>query len=117
MVIVSFLNQKGEVGKTTLAIHLATVLAERGRVLLVDAAPPGTALNWRAQRTSDSRFQVVSLPKPTLHRDKGELAENCNWVLVDGPPRVTALTTSAVAASDLVLIPVQPSPFDLRSNA
>ena len=114
--IVSFLNQKGGVGKTTLAIHLATVLAERGRVLLVDADPQGSALDWRAQRTADSGFPVVGLPKPTLHRDISALAENCDWVLVDGPPRVTALARSAVAASDLVLIPVQPSPFDLWAS-
>ena len=116
MAIVSFLNQKGGVGKTTLAIHLATVLAERGRVLLVDADPQGSALDWRAQRAADSAFPVVGLPKPTLHRDIGALAENRDWVLVDGPPRVTALARSAVAASDLVLIPVQPSPFDLWAS-
>ena len=116
MAIVSFLNQKGGVGKTTLAIHLATVLTERGRVLLVDADPQGSALDWRAQRTAESGFPAVGLPKPTLHRDIGTLAENRDWVLVDGPPRVTALARSAVAASDLVLIPVQPSPFDLWAS-
>ena len=116
MLIISFLNQKGGVGKTTLAIHLATVLAERSRVLLVDADPQGSALDWRAQRAGDSGFPVVGLPKPTLHRDIGALGENCDWVLVDGPPRVTSLARSAIAASDLVLIPVQPSPFDLWAS-
>ena len=116
MAVVSFLNQKGGVGKTTLAIHLATVLAERGRVLLVDADPQGSALDWSAQRAAETRFPVVGLPKPTLHRDIDALAENHDWVLVDGPPRVTALARSAVAASDLVLIPVQPSPFDLWAS-
>ena len=47
---------------------------------------------------------MVGLPKPTLYRDLGGLGENRDWVLVDGPPRVTALARSAVAASDLVPI-------------
>ena len=111
MAIVSLLNQKGGSGKTTLAIHLATVLAERGKVLPVDADPQGSALDWRAQRAADSGFPVVGLPKPTLHLEIAVLGENRDWVLVDGPPPTSALTGSAVAASDLVLIPVQPSPF------
>ena len=113
VMVVSFLNQKGGSGKTTLAIHLATVLAERGKVLLVDADPQGSALDWKAQRAAGSGFPVVGLPRPTLHLEIAAPAENCDWVLVDGPPRASALARSAVAASDLVLIPVQPSPFDL----
>ena len=116
MAIVSFLNQKGGVGKTTLAIHLATVFAECDTVLLVDADPQGSALDWRAQCATDSAFPVVGLPKPTLHREIGVIGENYDWVLIDGPPRATALARSAVAASDLVLIPVQPSPFDLWAS-
>lgn len=113
MAVISLLNQKGGVGKTTLALHIATVLAGRGRVLLVDADPQGSALDWTAQRKTDAAFPVVGLPKPTLHRELESLGEHYDWVVVDGPPRVSALAKSAVAASDLVLIPVQPSPFDL----
>lgn len=113
MAVISLLNQKGGVGKTTLAIHIATALAGRGSVLLVDADPQGSALDWTAQRSADATFPVVGLPKPTLHRELVALGEHYDWVVVDGPPRVSALAKSAVAASDLVLIPVQPSPFDL----
>ena len=113
MAVVSFLNQKGGVCKTTLAIHLATVLAGRGSVLRVDEDPRGFALGWRAQPQLPAGFPVVGSPRPPLQRDTNALGENRDWALVAGPPRRTALSRSAFAASDLVLIPVQPSPFDL----
>ena len=113
MTILSFLNQKGGVGKTTLSIHIATALAEHGTVLLVDADPQGSALDWKAQRTVDGKFPVIGLPKPTLHREVATLGQHYDWIVIDGPPRGNELAKSAVAASDIVLIPVQPSPFDV----
>ena len=111
--VVSFLNQKGGTGKTTLAIHVASALSQAHRVLLVDADPQGSVLDWKEQREAESRFPVVGLPKPGLHRDVPAVGQHYDWVVIDGPPRVNELTKSAIAASDLVLIPVQPSPFDI----
>ena len=100
-------------GTTTLAIHLATVLAERGSVPRGDADHQGFAPGWRAQPQPPAEYPVVGSPKPTLRRDTGALGENRDWALVAGSPRGAALSRSAVAASDLVLIPGRPSLFDL----
>lgn len=112
--IIALLNQKGGVGKTTLAVHLAEVLSRLDKsVLLVDADPQGSALDWAANRPENPRFPVIGLPKPTLHRELPAIAKNHDFVLIDGPPRVNELARAAIMASDLVLIPVQPSPFDV----
>ena len=113
--IISVLNQKGGVGKTTLAVHIATALAHRGqRVLLVDADPQGSALDWSASREGTAPlFPVIGLPKNTLHRDLPSIAADYTAVVIDGPPRVNDLARSAILASDVVLVPVQPSPYDV----
>jgi chromosome partitioning protein len=116
--VIAILNQKGGVGKTTLSIHIATALAgdtngSRHKVLLIDADPQGSALDWSTERTAAPNFPVIGLPKPTLHREIAALGQGYEWVVIDGPPRVNDLSRSAIAASDLVLIPVQPSPFDV----
>jgi chromosome partitioning protein len=112
--IISVLNQKGGVGKTTLAVHTATALAQRGRrVLLIDADPQGSALDWSASRENAPLFPVVGLPKNTLHRDLPSIAADYTAVVIDGPPRVNDLARSAILASDIVLVPVQPSPYDV----
>jgi chromosome partitioning protein len=112
--IISALNQKGGAGKTTLSIHMAAALARGGaRVLLVDADPQGSALDWSALRQGEPAFPVIGLPKPVLHREVPTLAAGYDHVLIDGPPQVADITRSAIMASDLVVIPVQPSPFDV----
>lgn len=114
MPVVSFLNQKGGVGKTTLATNIATALAVQGRkVFFIDADPQGSALDWSAARQSPLLFPVVGLPRDTLHREIAALAEPYEWVIIDGPPRVHTVAKSAIAASDMVIIPVQPSPYDV----
>jgi chromosome partitioning protein len=112
--IIGVLSQKGGVGKTTLAVNLAVVYAQaENRVLLVDADPQGSALAWSSARERDPLFPVVGMAKPTLHKDLPELARDYDLVVIDGAPRVNELGRAAIMASDLIVIPVQPSPYDV----
>lgn len=112
--IIGLLNQKGGVGKTTLSVNLAASFVRTGaRVLLIDVDPQGSALDWAAAREGDPLFPVVGLPRATVHKEITQIAHNYDHIIIDGPPRVTDLARSALMASDLVLIPVQPSPYDI----
>ena len=112
--IISLLNQKGGVGKTTLAIHMADALARRAkRVLLIDADPQGSALDWAAARQGEPLFAVAGLPRSSIHKELPSLSRGYEFVLIDGPPRVYDVAKSAIAASNIVVIPVQPSPYDV----
>ncbi|MGL5168067.1 MAG: AAA family ATPase [Enhydrobacter sp.] len=119
--IVALLNQKGGVGKTMLTLHVAGEWASKGRrVLLIDADPQGSALDWSQQRAREGLprlFGVIGLARDTLHSEAPELARDADHVVIDGPPRVASLMRSALLAADLVLIPVQPSPFDGWASA
>ena len=112
--IFSVLNQKGGVGKTTLSVAIAAELSRQElRVLLIDADPQGSALDWAAAREENALFSIVGLPRPTIHKEIGNLSKDYDHVVIDGPPRVTDLARSAIMAADVVIIPVQHSPYDI----
>ena len=115
--IIAVINQKGGAGKTTIALNLAAALAAEGkRVLLIDADPQQTAQDWAAIRQTPPPFQVVGLAKPVLHRDLPTMAADYDHVVIDGAPRNYEVARSAIAAADLVLIPVQPSGADFWAS-
>jgi chromosome partitioning protein len=86
--IVALLNQKGGVGKTTLATHIAGELAMRGQhVVLLDADPQGSSLDWtqrRSQQGLPRLFSAVGLARETLHQEAPELARRADHVVIDG---------------------------------
>lgn len=111
---IGILNQKGGAGKTTIALHLAHALALRNyQVMLVDADPQGSSRDWATARESDAPFSVIGLDRPIIHKEIAKLSKGYDYVIIDGAPRVSDLTRSAILAADLVLIPIQPSPLDI----
>ena len=117
--IIGLINQKGGVGKTTIAISLAHALTLKNpseSVILVDADPQQSSLNWSEIREDDLPFAIIGLAKKTLHRDLSPIIKNYKHVIIDSPPRVSDLARSCIAASDIVVIPCTPSPYDIWAS-
>jgi chromosome partitioning protein len=112
--IIAILNQKGGAGKTTLATNLARALQLNGdNVLLVDSDPQGSSRDWNA--ASDAELlPVVGLDRPTLAKDiQALINENRHFIIIDGAPQIAELAVAAIKCADVILIPVQPSPYDI----
>lgn len=116
-VVISVLNQKGGSGKTTLATNIAMGLFRQGaKVLLCDTDPQGSARDWRAASEMNP-ITVVGFDRPTLARDLSSVGSGYDVVVVDGAPQLKELATAAIKASDAVIIPVQPSPYDVWATS
>ena len=116
MHVIAVLNQKGGAGKTTIATHLARALQASGaEVMLIDSDPQGSARDWAAVR-EEQPLSVVGIDRPTIERDLKNIARK-DFVVIDGAPQAADLAVSAIKAASFILIPVQPSPYDIWATA
>lgn len=135
MKIISFLNSKGGVGKTTLAINVSRYLyiymsrfiqrefldgkpsGELPKILLIDADPQGSVRDWQ-EAGEQTDIQIIAadrrqtLLSATAFIDKG----NYDFIVIDTPGKTSDLMATAISISDVCLIPVQPSPYDLWAS-
>lgn len=105
-------NLKGGTGKTTSAIYLGCALAQSGSVVVVDADPQGSAALW-AENAPDLPFSTVAVPSPAVARQARDLAERYDHLIIDTPPGHPGITSAALAAAEVVLVPVTTGSVDL----
>ena len=116
--IYTIVSEKGGTGKTTLAVNLAACFASLGReVLLVDADPQHSALDWKADRPPGlPTVHALHLPEKNLFQEVENLKQKYELILIDGGGRITATARAAVAAADFIIVPTLPSKFDLLAT-
>ena len=108
-------GEKGGVGKTTIATHLAVARKAAGRsVLLVDADPQGTATTWMDMRKDKNVQQVpiISMKGQKVHIDLREQAKHYQDLVVDTGGADSHEFRSALLAADTVVLPLRPGSFD-----
>lgn len=114
--IISFLQEKGGAGKTTIAINVAKGIKDLGHsVLLVDSDPQGSARDWHTNNDG-SVLEVIGLDRPTIDKDIQGFKGRYDYIIVDGAPHLSTMITKTMLCSDVVFVPVQPSPYDIWAS-
>ena len=115
--VIGVVNAKGGSGKTTLATNLARAIQLDGNeVVMVDTDPQRTATTWGQKHPDGYGLPVRPVgsdyPEDTLQERIESLTGDSTFGVVDGSAKIARGTGAAVGASNVVLIPIQPTPAD-----
>ncbi len=116
--VIAVANQKGGVGKTTLAMNMAAGLTRRGSCIVVDADPQRSATMWIELSDSLREFPAKVVPaEDEIKKQIIQLQTEFDYIVIDCPPEIKSDSTiSAIEISQVLLIPLLPSPMDLWSS-
>ena len=120
--VISFSNQKGGSGKTTLSANIAVLWSNSGyKVAVIDADAQKSLTYWfeaRKKYYGENEIGIDVYPYHThsLGEDIKKIKRKYNFIIIDSPPSITYDTIQIVKNSDRVFVPVQPSPVDLLAT-
>ena len=120
--VISFSNQKGGSGKTTLSANLAVLWSNSGyKVAVIDADAQRSLTYWLEARKKyygeeDIGISSYNFDVLNLKEEIKQIKRKYNFIIIDSPPSITFETIQIIKASDRVFVPVQPSPLDLMAT-
>ncbi len=114
--LVGVVNQKGGVGKSTLAVHLLGALAERGsqNLVLVDCDPQRSATQYAADAVPAARVEAAENTDDLVDLLQ-ELTDQDVDAVVDVAGTVSDIHRAATLVCDRIVIPTGTGILDLRS--
>jgi chromosome partitioning protein len=111
--IIATVNQKGGVGKSTIAVHLVTWFREQNiEAALVDADVQSSSSVWAKEL--DIKTPVYRLQSADEILDEVKLLKE-KVIIIDGPAGLGEVTRAILLVADVALIPCGPSVLDLRA--
>lgn len=124
--VVAFVNQKGGVGKSTLATNTAAILSETYRVVLLDTDEQGSSELWCNARDEDfaenykvrgfSKHYKKTVNASAVSIDLQDIAAGCDILVVDTPGRNEFVSLGVISAANVVIIPLTPGNYSLWSS-
>lgn len=117
--IISISQQKGGVGKSTIAAHLGVILKQKNKkVGLIDIDPQATLSRWHQAREDlfgkeYTGFHFSAISGIRVSNEISNMKLHTDYIIIDCPPHTDTETRIAIRSADLILIPMQPSPTDL----
>tara|TARA_B100001123_G_C14763107_1_gene809597 strand:- start:12 stop:644 length:633 start_codon:yes stop_codon:yes gene_type:complete len=120
--IISFSNQKGGSGKTTISANLAVLWSNSNyKVAIVDADRQKSLTYWLNARKNyygenDIGFSVYDFETFSNTDELKKIKRKYDFIIIDSPPSITYETIQVLRCSDFVYVPIQPTPLDLLAT-
>lgn len=116
MQVITIANQKGGVGKTTIATNFACISSKNNKkTILIDADIQESSMKFRAVRPDNaSQFQSLSIKTATIHKDINGFTADVIFIDVGGND--SKVFRSALSAANVIIIPLLPSQYDLWTS-